>query len=163
MKTILIILGGAAVVILIIVAITKSGGSDKKIAGYTMSDPNAPKVEMQEKKYEFGKINLNDVAKHDFKITNTGKSPLTITGIITSCHCTSAVLKIPGKTDSPEFGMHVHDNWQGELAPGAEADLEVIYKPSVMPVKGQISRVVTFSTNDPSNKEVQIEITAEVQ
>ena len=163
MKIILVIFGVIAIVFLIVIMVIKFGGGDKKVAGYSVGDPNAPKVEIIEKKFDFGKIALNDVAKHEFKIKNTGKNPLIITGIMTSCHCTSAILKVPGKTDSPEFGMHIEGNWQGEIDLRSEAVLEVIYTPAKMPIKGVISRVVTLSTNDPSTKEVQIEIVAEVQ
>jgi hypothetical protein len=41
-----------------------------------------------EKLYDFGKINNGDVVKHTFKFYNTGKSPLIIHDISTSCGCT---------------------------------------------------------------------------
>jgi len=162
MKTILAILGGILLVGLIIFGFTRSGGTSSQVAGYNAGDPNAPKVEILEKTYDFGKISLKDVAKHDFKIKNVGKSPLVITDIMTSCHCTTALLKISGQPDSPEFSMAIN-GWKGEIAEGEEATLEAIYKPAVMPVNGQVSRVVTFTTNDPANKKVQIELLANVQ
>ena len=166
MKVFYVILG---VVILAVIVFTIVGFSENlsgKVAGvttYQKNDPNAPQLTIPDKNFDFGKISLNDVAKHDFKIKNNGKSPLIITDIITSCHCTSAILKIPGKADSPEFGMHNDSRWRGEIAPGVEASVEAIYKPSLMPVKGSISRVITFSTNDPNNPQVQFEITADVE
>jgi len=162
MKTILVILGGILLVGLIIFGFTRSGGTSSQVAGYSAGDPNAPKMEISEKNYDFGKISLKDVAKHDFKIKNVGKSPLVITDIMTSCHCTTALLKISGQPDSPEFSMGMSD-WKGEIAVGAEATLETIYKPAVMPVNGQVSRVVTLRTNDPTHKEVQLELLANVQ
>jgi len=166
MKVFYVILGVAIVAVIVLTIVGFSKNLSGKVAGvttYQKNDPNAPQVIIPEKKFDFGKISLNDVAKHDFKIKNDGKSPLIITGIITSCHCTSAILKIPDKADSPEFGMHQDSSWRGEIAPGVEASLEAIYKPALMPVKGAVSRVVTLSTNDPNNTQVQLEITADVE
>lgn len=162
MKKILYVLGGLILVGLIWVVVAGFSGKNQKVAGYSTDDPNAPRAEIQEKKFDFGKIAVSDVAKHDFKIKNTGGDPLVIANIMTSCHCTTAILKISGQPDSPEFSMG-KSNWNGNIPPGSEASLEVIYKPAVMPVNGQVSRVVTFSTNDPANKEVQLEIVANVQ
>jgi len=162
MKFLWAILGTLVLSGIIIMVIVLSNKPPKSIAGYSVGDPNAPRIEVTEKTFDFGKIKSTDVAKHDFKIKNTGKNPLVITDIMTSCHCTTALLKISGQSDSPEFSMEMSD-WQGEIAPGAEATLEAIYKPAVMPVSGQVSRVVTFKTNDPANKEVQLELLANVQ
>ncbi len=162
MKNILLLIGGIIGLVLLIFAFDKFISTGSQVSSYNIDDPEAPKIEMQEKTYDFGDIDLDYIARHEFKITNTGKNPLVITDIITSCHCTSAVFKISGSPDSPEFGMHALVGWKGEIAPGAEANLEVIYKPAEMPVKGQVSRVITFSTNDPTNEEVQLEVTTKV-
>jgi len=164
MKVFLWIFGAIIVLGLIIWGFTRLTTPVKSIASYSASDPNAPKIELNENNFVFGKISLSNNATHDFKIKNTGKNPLVITDLMTSCHCTSAILKVPGQPNSPEFGMMSGEsNWQGEIAPGAEATIETIYKPSVMPVKGPVSRVITFRTNDPNNKEIQLEITADVE
>lgn len=133
------------------------------VAGYSTDDPKAPKIELAEKNFDFGKINLTDVAKHDFKIKNAGQNSLIITNLMTSCHCTTAIFKVSGQLDSPAFDMHQDAGWQGEIAPGQEAVVEAIYEPAKMPVKGQVSRVITFSSNDPANSQVQLEIVAEVE
>jgi hypothetical protein len=135
----------------------------KNIASYSVNDPNSPKIEVAQTKFDFGKISVNDIANHEFTMKNTGKTPLNITNIITSCHCTSAILKIPGKADSPEFGMVKNDSWQGAILPGDTGTLVVTYKPSVMPVKGMISRVITLTSNDPNQDQIQFEITADVE
>lgn len=162
MKNLWFIIGAIIVLVIVIVAILGFNGPSKKIAGYSLDDPAAPKLEITEKQFDFGKINLQDIAKHEFKIKNIGKSPLVITDIMTSCHCASAILKVPGQPDSPEFTMGMSD-WSQELTPDTEAVVEVVYSPAKMPVKGQVSRVVTFITNDPSNKEIQLEVVANVQ
>lgn len=141
-----------------------SGKNSQKIAAYSASDPAAPKIEVTQTDFDFGSITVNDSPAHAFEIKNSGKSPLVISDIMTSCHCTSAKLKISGQPDSPEFGMmEGENNWQASLDSGQSAQLEVVYKPAVMPVKGQVSRVVTFNTNDPQNKTMQLQISANVQ
>ncbi len=162
MKALMIVLGAVLALGLLVFGLSKFGSS-ANTAGSQTDDPNAPKVELTEKKYDFRKIGLNDIAKHEFKLKNVGQKNLIINNLMTSCHCTTAVFKLVGKPDSPEFGMHQDSNWQGEIPSGSEAAIEVIYSPAKMPVKGQVSRVITFTTNDPNNKTVQLEIIAEVQ
>lgn len=147
---------------LIILGFAVMGNNKKQVAGYKSDDPNAPKLEIAEKRFDFGKITLQDIAKHEFKLKNTGKNPLVIYDIMTSCHCTSAKLKVPGQADSPEFTMGMSD-WNEEIPPEIEGIIEVVYTPATMPVSGKISRVVTFNTNDPNNQHLQLEIIAEVE
>lgn len=134
----------------------------KGVSAYAKDDPAAPKIEIGENSFEFGKIQVTDVAKHDFQIKNTGKSPLVISSLTTSCHCTSAILKVSGQPDTPEQGIHAMQPWTREIASDQEAIIEVIYEPSKMPVKGAVSRIIYLTTNDPSNTSPKLEITAEV-
>src|SRR3990167_7417267 len=162
MKTILALAGRIVILGLIILGFAVLGNNNKQVAGYQSGDPNAPKLEIAEKRFDFGKITLQDVARHEFKIRNTGKNPLVISDIMTSCHCTSAKLKVSGQSDSPEFTMGMSD-WNEEIPPDIEGIIEVVYTPAKMPVSGQVSRVVTFNTNDPNNQHLQLEIIAEVE
>lgn len=164
-KTFWLILALVAVSGLIGVVVWGFGGSNtsRQVAGYSIEDPNAPKVEITEKRFDFGKIQLTDIVKHEFKLKNVGKNPLIITDLMTSCHCTTVIMKVQGKEASPEFGMHSMPAWQGEISAGTEAALEVIYEPAKMPVHGAVSRVISFSSNDPANKNVQLEIVGVVE
>lgn len=166
MKQVLIIVGLLLIIGLGIFLGEKYwGNSSSQVKGaisYSADSPDAPKIDLPEKTHDFGKINITDTASYPFKIKNNGKNPLVVTTITTSCHCTTAILKVPGQPDSPEFSMHSMGDWQGEIAPGVEASLEVIYRPSVMPVKGQINRIIYLETNDPNNKNSKLEINAEV-
>ncbi len=163
MKIFLWIFFGIAILIFVIWGFTRFDNSSKNIVIYSTDDPNAPKMEITEKYYDFGKITLQDVVRHNFSIKNIGKDPLVISDVVTSCHCASAIIKIPDMADSPEFGMHFDKKWQGSINSGEEASVEVIYTPAKMPVRGLVKRVVTLQTNDPLTKEVQFEISAEVQ
>ncbi len=121
-------------------------------------------VNIATKSADLGTMKVSDERSADFTIANPSDSVLRIWNVTTSCNCTFATITIDG-VDTGEFSMHTGGalkNWIGEIAPGASANLKVIYRPSVMPVQGPISRQVNFSTNDPSNPEMQVEITATV-
>ena len=120
-----------------------------------------------DKKFEdFGDMKVDEDRTAVFTITNTSDSVLRIWNIATSCDCTFATLMIDGKP-SPEFNMPGHmpkslTNWIGEVAAGTTATLNVTYKPKVMPVKGVVTRQVTFSTNAPDYETVEVGIKANV-
>lgn len=162
MKTTFLILAAVVILGLIIWGFSNWGKPDKSIASYNATDPNAPHLEIPQKSFDFGKISVTQAVNHDFTLKNTGLSPLTISNIMTSCHCTTARLKVSGQADSPEFNMN-HNDWSEDLPSGATATLSVKYDPNVMPVNGPVSRVITFTSNDPKNKEIQLEILAEVK
>src|SRR3989344_2564719 len=98
----------------------------------------------------------------EFAIENYGDKPLQLFKVTSSCGCTFGTITINGQK-SPEFSMHSKSNWTGSLAPGEKALIAVTYKPSIMPVKGEVSRAVYVSTNDPDNKEVAFSIKAFVE
>ena len=140
----------------------KGQGNVRGVSSYVKDDPAAPKLDLTEKTFEFGKIQISDVAKHDFKIKNIGKNPLVISSLTTSCHCTSAILKVPGQDDTPATGMHKMQPWTREIVTGGEAVVEVIYEPAKMPVRGAVNRIIYLQTNDPNNSDPKLEINAEV-
>ena len=49
---------------------------------------NVPKIQLVETLYNFGEITEGVVIKHSFKFKNTGKTPLVITDVQTTCGCT---------------------------------------------------------------------------
>lgn len=50
---------------------------------------NSPRAEFDAQQFDFGTISEKDVAEHDFKLTNTGKSDLFIRKVSASCGCTA--------------------------------------------------------------------------
>lgn len=50
---------------------------------------NGPDFKFDETKHDFGDIIQGDVVEHYFKFTNTGKEPLVISRIVTTCGCTA--------------------------------------------------------------------------
>lgn len=49
---------------------------------------NAPVVKFEKEIYDFGVIEQGEKVTHDFKFTNTGKTPLIITDATATCGCT---------------------------------------------------------------------------
>lgn len=64
---------------------------------------NMPKtmIEVQETKFNFGKINDGDVVRHTYMVKNIGENPLVISNIQVSCGCTAPFYPkepiLPGK------------------------------------------------------------------
>lgn len=115
---------------------------------------------------DFGSMRADEERTATFTITNTSDAVLRVWNIATSCDCTFATIAIDGK-ETGEFNMPMHTssslkNWIGEVASQKTALLKVTYRPKVMPVTGQVSRQVTFSTNDPKNETVEVSIKANV-
>lgn len=50
---------------------------------------NSARAEFDAQQFDFGTISEKDVAEHDFKLTNTGKSDLFIRKVSASCGCTA--------------------------------------------------------------------------
>ncbi|HCM38104.1 MAG: hypothetical protein UV61_C0009G0034 [Candidatus Gottesmanbacteria bacterium GW2011_GWB1_43_11] len=115
---------------------------------------------------DFGSMKSDEERTATFTITNTSDAVLRIWNIATSCDCTFASIIINGQKTG-EFNMAMHmsstlKNWIGEIPPKQTAQLEVTYRPKVMPVTGAVTRQVNFATNDPQHAEVEVSIKANV-
>jgi hypothetical protein len=120
-----------------------------------------PRIEVDPTQYDFGNI-PQGVSTATFLIWNLGESDLSLTGVSTSCGCTSAVIKYKG-IESPVFGMHNNPkDWSMNVIPGDAATLEVSYDSALHPDTGSIDRAVYIKSNDPFRPEVQIDLTANV-
>ncbi|MEK7673868.1 MAG: DUF1573 domain-containing protein [Patescibacteria group bacterium] len=158
----------ATIFILIIViggVIFLSSKGQVKKPEQVVLNPEA-KLEISKKVADLGNMKVSDEKSADFEIKNNGSSTLKIFNVFTSCDCTFARVLINGK-ESPEFNMAMHMppdalRWAGEILPNATATIRAIYKPAVMPVFGLVERNIMFSTNDPSNKQVELTIKASV-
>jgi hypothetical protein len=49
---------------------------------------NVAKMTFENNMYDFGEVKEGDVVKHEFKFTNTGKVPLLINNVHSTCGCT---------------------------------------------------------------------------
>lgn len=129
------------------------------------SSSGTAKVEVSPEEYDAGAISMADgLVKHTYEIKNTGDGDLKIDGIWTSCHCTTAILKVGEKT-SPAFGMSGNPlRWSQTITPGQKGDLEVIFDPAFHGPEGKgfAARAVYLSTNDPAQKKVEVRLIANV-
>jgi len=147
--TILILVGGIFLV----------SGESSTSAAITSSQNT--KATVDNKNYDWGNIPFKggNVSK-TFTIKNTGTDTLKLMNIKTSCHCTKAQIKI-GDTTSPSFGMNSVSSWIGEIPPGQEAELKVIFDPAYHGPQGvgPINRLVSVETNDSNNSRLEFSLT----
>lgn len=121
-------------------------------------------VSVEQLTHDWGQIPYSggDVKK-TFVIKNTGNGTLTLRNIQTSCMCTTAQLTIEGK-NSPSFGMHSSSSWVGEVPPGKEATLTVVFDPDFHGPSGigAISRLIDIDTNDPTRPKLEFTLSGVV-
>lgn len=122
------------------------------------------KAEAPEKTFDWGQIDYNGPkATKSFKIKNSGSEILKLTNIKTSCSCTSAQIIIDG-SQSPLFSMHSVSSWVGEVQPGKEAELVVVFDQSFHGPSGvgPIERIISVETNDVKNPKIEFNLTGNV-
>lgn len=153
------------VVLVITIAVTSQ--TPAPAAPIAVTPGAEPQLFVSEQSVDLGTMKVSEERSKDITISNTGKGPLTISRIRTSCGCTVADITLHGTTTSG-FNMETHNSfalkrWIGTLAPGESATLKATYRPFVMPVQGSVERIVSFDTNDPQNPTVEISLRAFVQ
>lgn len=129
-----------------------------------LSVSQAAKVEAPETTYSWGEIPLNrGNVKKTFLIKNAGKETLQLANIKTSCMCTTARVFIKEQS-SPPFGMHSQSPWVGKIAPGEEAQLEIVFDPAYHGPSGlgPVTREILLETNDPANSKLIFTLTGTV-
>lgn len=92
-------------------------------------DQRRPTTELrfQEMEFDFGQVRQDSENTHVFKFKNTGSVPLIIESAAGSCGCT-----VPEYADTP-------------IAPGAESEILVVYKPGKQ--EGEQHKTVTIIAN----------------
>lgn len=143
--TVLVLFGGV-----FILSKTTTGGQINGVSA------NA-KLTADEKTFDWGEIAYSGPdATKTFTIKNTGTEILKLTNIKTSCACTKAQVVIEGRS-SPYFSMHTTSSWIGEIPPGKEASLTVIFDPDFHGPSGvgAVERIISMETNDASNQKVE--------
>lgn len=153
-----IILG---VTFLIVVAIFIFSLNESKQVQGDFTDKERPSASVSAVFSDLGPMKVKDEKKADFTIENKGTKDLALFKISSSCDCTAGQITIDDQV-SPEFGMHSNSGWVGTLKPGQTAQLAVIYRPYIMPVKGVITRDVYVQTNDPQQKSLTFTVKATV-
>lgn len=159
------IIGGVSLLAIVLIGFVAWGelkNSPATVAGYQSTDAERPIAGIISRSEDFGKMNVSEEKTATFTITNEGKKPLSLYGATTSCGCTFGRIAI-GDLVSPEFSMHSKSTWTGVVEQGRSAVVTVTYKPSIMPVKGPVSRVAYVKTNDPDSPELTFTVSADVE
>ena len=99
------------------------------------------KIELSADEFDFGTVPNTEAVNQVFQVRNVGQGELEITGVSTSCGCTTA-----------EIGSH-------SLSPGDETDLTVTYDPQAHGgATGEFMRLVYVQSNDPDIPEASLTI-----
>lgn len=105
--------------------------------------------------YDWGNINIagGNVTK-TFTLRNDEKQPLLLTGAVTSCMCTTAVLTLQDGSRSPVFGMQGGEDWSHEVQPEESFEVTVIYDPMAHgpTATGPIARTVNVISKPDATK-----------
>jgi hypothetical protein len=89
----------------------------------------SPKLVLDRTTHDFGKMEAGQQLSTRFTVKNTGKTPLELGALTTSCYCV-------GYKKAP-----------APIAPGQSAVIELVYNQRQL---GQVTDVVTISSNDVS-------------
>lgn len=163
-KTSFWIIGGISFIAIIAIGFVALGESKAqvKISSYQTNAAERPKAVVTSAFTDFGKMKVADQKTTEFVIENAGNQPLQLFNGSSSCGCTTGQITIK-EEKSPPFSMHSKSTWTGSVAPGEKATVSLTYQPSLMPVKGDITRAIYVSTNDPGHKELTFSIKALVE
>lgn len=124
-----------------------------------------PQIVLEPASFDFGEVTKKQgkISKI-FKLSNQGNAPLVIKNIRTSCPCTFVSLKVNKKKSPPSSTEGSPANWQAEVKPGENAELEVVLdlaSPHVSP--GKVIRDTSITSNDPIYPQTTVRIEAEVK
>jgi hypothetical protein len=105
-------------------------------------DPNAPDMKFESEVIDFGSVDYDSNGIREFKFTNTGKTPLTITAVTAECGCTATT--IDGK-----------QGWPTEpILPGKSGVVKIKYDTKR---EGRFEKNVTITSNSKfATKKVRI-------
>ena len=125
-----------AVVLVILAALVVVVG-----VGYAALPEPRGDIELSATEFDFGTVANNAPVDHVFQVHNAGDGPLQISGVSTSCGCTSATVG------------------RDRLAPGESTELRVSYDPLTHDgATGQFMRVVYVRSDDPDTPEATLTI-----
>lgn len=103
---------------------------------------DAPKLVVDNAKFEFGKVNEGEEISHVFKIKNEGTAELIITNVSPACGCTAS-------------------DFTKTLAPGAEGTITLSVKTAGM--NGWTERYADVISNDASQPNLKLWVKMDVQ
>lgn len=102
-----------------------------------------PDIDFSEEVWDFGTVKQGEKVTHVFEVKNLGGAELVISGVRTSCGCTTALLSSP------------------ETAPGSSSQIKVTFDSSRF--EGKITHYIYIESNDPDEGLRKLAITAIVE
>ena len=105
--------------------------------GLVYAQNEGPAIEFTSLVIDYGEIIKGSDGVRTFTFTNTGKQPLVISKVYSSCGCT-----IPKKPEGP-------------IQPGAEGEIQVRYNTNLV---GPIRKTITVNSNAESKPIVSLKI-----
>jgi hypothetical protein len=102
----------------------------------------APKIEFQEKVFDFGTMKQRSTVEHEFIFTNTGQSDLLIRKVSSSCGCTAV---------SPK---------EKTIKPGESSSIKAIFSSGTR--VGRQNKSITIITNAPDSPTVILRVSGNV-
>ena len=105
-------------------------------------DSKAPRIEVKESRYDFGKVPSGTKVAHVFEVRNAGNGPLIIDHVDSSCRCAAAVAS------------------SSRLEPGAVAQIETTV--DTTGDRGPVLKLIRVHSNDLSNPVFPLSLTMEV-
>lgn len=127
---------------LLVCALAVSALGQDKAATDKPTDKAAPKLSVDNAKFESGKVNEGEEVKHVFKIKNVGAAELVILNVSPACGCTAS-------------------DFTKTLAPGAEGTITLSVKTTGM--NGWTERYAEIISNDKTQPDLKIWMKMDVQ
>ncbi len=115
---------------------------DKSPAAPAQPSQPAPKLVVENPKYDFGSMDIDEKVSHVFRISNTGDDLLTIKEGESSCGCVVSDLEL------------------ADIPPGGSSKITIKWKSRQR--LGQFTETASFSSNDPAQPEFTLTITGQV-
>ena len=126
-----------------------------------------PVLALEPSEMDLGTVSIADgQVSATFTVRNAGQSDLTITGMETTCGCTTAVLETSQGT-SPVFGASLAENpsdWSAVLAPAEEATLVATFDLMFHgeDQTGRFRRGISVISDDPLSSRTDVSFVVEV-
>lgn len=141
-----------SVILFVILGFIAKAQNEKTTSEAT--DPNAPEITFEKEVHDFGTIELGGNGIYNFKFTNTGKSPLIISGARGSCGCT--VPKWPKepikKGESNEINVSYDTKRAGPFTKQVTINSNAKTATKVITIKGTVLTQEETDSQTPFNR-----------
>ena len=108
---------------------------------YAKATSGPGRIELSASNFDFGAIPNTEPVSHEFQVRNVGRGPLKITGVSTSCGCTTAEVQ------------------SRHLGRGESTTLRVTFDPEAHDgAPGEYLRMVYVRSSDPATPEASLTI-----